>query len=603
MDYVVFIILAPLAVLLVLRVGVHVWRYRSVPGGMPLLAMVVLAAGWLITNSLEVVSQTLGAKLFWARSTYVFITAFPIAWFAFATSFSGRHNWVRSASFWGVSLLALVTIVLVQTNDWHGLVWSKVEFLEKPPFNGIRVWYGPWFWFMVIYSYSLVAVGSLLMLHTYLKFDPLYRAQGRWMALGAIIPILINVIHIFKLIPGLDKDLSPLGFACAAAFFWIGMVRLRIFDVRPVAQAEVLQQMSGGILVLDRQGRVVEANPAIQRLFTAQQEAAIGNPLTQVVPAEIAASLKTFAEAEATTHPLVYTQNDQTYHYQVQVSALTDQRGEQSGQLFLFNDVTKLHEAATALQRANEELKTRNEELDAFAHTVAHDLKNPVHVLRGLSEALIEDAATISPEDRQEFIGLLGQMGDKMHSIIEALMLLTGVRKMPVTVEPVDVLFCLSEAQQRLQILIKERQAKVIVDDTYPWPKALGYAPWVEEVWVNYISNAVKYGGDLPCIQIGYTPQADDTIRFWVRDYGVGVPPKAQANLFVPFTRLHQVDVEGHGLGLAIVRRIMEKLGGGFGMESSGVSGEGSVFYFSLPTTDDGQATPETAETVRASIS
>lgn len=581
MDYVVFIILAPLAVLLVLRVGIHVWSYRAVPGGSTLLWMVAFTIGWLVTNSLEVVSGTLASKLFWARNTYFFIAAFPLAWVAFAMSFSGRHGWPRSILFWVLALVTAVTIVVAQTNDWHRLLWANVEYLEKPPFDGLRLWYGPWFWFMVTYSYVLVAGGSALILHTYFKFDPLYRAQGRWMALGAVFPIFLNVIHIFKLIPGLDKDLSPLGFACAAAFFWLGMIRLRIFDVRPVAQDEMLRQMTGGILVVDRQGRIVEANPAMQRLFISDEEAVIGRKLSDVLPVQVAKVLEGFGGAERTAQPLVYIKDNQTYHFQVQVSVLKDQRGEQTGRLFLFNDVTELREAAKALRHANEELQIRNEELDAFAHTVAHDLKNPVHVLQGVSEALIEDEATMSLEDRREFIGLLGQMGDKMHSIIEALMLLTGVRKMPVSLEPLDVQVCLQEAQQRLQVLIEERDAKLVVADT--WPNVLGYAAWVEEVWVNYISNAIKYGGEHPRIQIGSTPHGDGQVRFWVRDYGVGIPKKAQANLFVPFTRLHQVEAEGHGLGLAIVRRIMEKLGGEFGMESSGVAGEGSLFYFVLP--------------------
>jgi signal transduction histidine kinase len=116
------------------------------------------------------------------------------------------------------------------------------------------------------------------------------------------------------------------------------------------------------------------------------------------------------------------------------------------------------------------------------------------------------------------------------------------------------------------------------------WPAAVGYAPWIEEVWINYLSNALKYGGQPPVVELGADVQDDDWIRFWVRDNGPGILPDDQARLFTPFTRLSQVDLEGHGLGLSIVRRIVEKLGGEVGMESD-TTGSGSLFYFTLPAT------------------
>jgi signal transduction histidine kinase len=105
-------------------------------------------------------------------------------------------------------------------------------------------------------------------------------------------------------------------------------------------------------------------------------------------------------------------------------------------------------------------------------------------------------------------------------------------------------------------------------------------------VWVNYISNAVKYGGTPPAaprVELGGEVQPDGMARFWVRDNGSGLTQEQQTRLFTPFTQLNQVRARGHGLGLSIVRRIVEKLGGQVGVESSGVPGEGSLFYFTLP--------------------
>jgi signal transduction histidine kinase len=112
------------------------------------------------------------------------------------------------------------------------------------------------------------------------------------------------------------------------------------------------------------------------------------------------------------------------------------------------------------------------------------------------------------------------------------------------------------------------------------WPAALGYAPWVGEVWLNLLSNALKYGGFPPSVELGGTPQGAH-VRFWVRDNGKALSVHERELVFVPFTRLQQDRAAGHGLGLATVQRIASKLGGSTGVDS-GPKG-GNEFFFSLP--------------------
>jgi signal transduction histidine kinase len=138
------------------------------------------------------------------------------------------------------------------------------------------------------------------------------------------------------------------------------------------------------------------------------------------------------------------------------------------------------------------------------------------------------------------------------------------------------------EAQQRLADLVRSYEAEIVLPDS--WPKALGYGPWIEEVWVNYISNAIKYGGRPPRVEVGATPEAGGLVRFWVRDNGVGMSAEEQSRLFQPFTRLDQVRAKGYGLGLSIVRRIMDRLAGQVEVESQ--VGVGSTFSFVLPAPD-----------------
>jgi GAF domain-containing protein len=233
-----------------------------------------------------------------------------------------------------------------------------------------------------------------------------------------------------------------------------------------------------------------------------------------------------------------------------------------------------------ALEQTIAEREQLIEELDAFAHTVAHDLKNPLGLVVGYVEMLLEDLGDIPEERVGSMLQMVAQGAGNMNNIIEALLLLAGVRKAEsVRIRGLDMGAIVDAVRYRLKHLMEHYETEIVLPEA--WPSALGYAPWVEEVWVNYVSNALKYGGQPPRIELGATAQDDGFVRFWVRDNGRGLTPEEQAQVFTPFTRLNEIEVEGHGLGLSIVQRIVEKLGGQVTVESA--LGQGSVFGFTLP--------------------
>ncbi len=222
-------------------------------------------------------------------------------------------------------------------------------------------------------------------------------------------------------------------------------------------------------------------------------------------------------------------------------------------------------------------LQARNEELDAFARTVAHDLKNPLSVIVSASGFLCATAG-LPPEKLADLLHRIESTALEMNRIVDGLLLLSQVRKAEAPRRPVDMAAVVGNVLKRLDEMIREQDADVVVPGS--WPPALGYGPWLEEVWTNYLTNALKYGGRPPRLELGAAVQPDAAVRFWVRDHGAGVSPDAQAHLFVPFTRL-ETRGSGHGLGLSIVFQIVDKLGGVVGVESE--PGQGSTFYFTLP--------------------
>jgi len=254
-----------------------------------------------------------------------------------------------------------------------------------------------------------------------------------------------------------------------------------------------------------------------------------------------------------------------------------------------------------ALERRTVELQARNEELDAFSHTVAHDLQNALTLVIGFAETLEDDCETISTQDLRHRLRTIAQIGRRTSNITSELLLLAQLRKMEVQQHPLNMSGIVDGALERLSYIIEKHQAEIVLPEK--WPIVLGYGPWIEEVWFNYISNAIKYGNQPPKVEVGATEHADNTIRLWVRDNGPGLTPEEQERLFTPFTQLDQVRAKGHGLGLSIVQRIMEKLGGEAGVDSQ--VGRGSTFYFTLTGADTGdratspEASPQENKTAK----
>jgi two-component system CheB/CheR fusion protein len=279
-------------------------------------------------------------------------------------------------------------------------------------------------------------------------------------------------------------------------------------------------------------------------------------------------------------HRIVKKTNGEIRHVHEKCEHVRDRSGQVIRSIGMIHDITERKRAEEILHQSNAELQTRNEDLDTFGHTVAHDLRNPLGIMIGYADLLADRETPRSDEVAVEMAQIIQRVGLKMDSIIEELMLLAGLRNTAVEMESLDMDDIMTDVLRRLTTEIEQSHAKIVCPPS--WPRATGHAPWVEEVWINYVSNAIKYGGNPPHVKLGAV-QEGDLSHFWVHDNGSGLTSDKQARLFEPFERLGQTRLKGHGLGLSIVRQIVERMGGQVSVESSGAAGEGSTFSFTLP--------------------
>jgi PAS domain S-box-containing protein len=346
-------------------------------------------------------------------------------------------------------------------------------------------------------------------------------------------------------------------------------------QVRKLTRA--VEQSPASVVITDTEGRIEYVNPKFTSLTGYSSDEVLGeNPRilkSGEHPREFYEGLWTTILAGREWRGELHNRkkNGELFWELSSVSPVRDREGSITHFVAVKEDVTER-------KQLEEERERLISELDAFSHTVAHDLKNPLSAVLGFAELLTAEDAELGRKDVRESLQFVRQAAVKMNSIIEELLLLAGVRKTDVERVPVEMTAVVSGALQRLSHMTAEYSPEVVRPDA--WPVALGHGPWIEEVWANYLSNAMKYGGQPPRLELG-AETVGDKVRFWVFDNGPGLTPEQQAQLFTPFTRLHQVRATGQGLGLSIVRRIMEKLGGEAWVEAE--PGKGSRFGFTLP--------------------
>jgi PAS domain S-box-containing protein len=538
-----------------------------------------------------VATVTEADTLLWAKITYTFVALVAVAWLAFALQYSAHPQWLAPDRFWLFFIIPVITAALTWTNDMHHLVWASYRFIPVNNMLAISiVVYGPWFWVHTLYSYALVLLGASLIIQQYFRSFRLYRQQSIWVIVGAVTPIVVNAVYVLRLFPELKKDYTPISFAIASLAFAAAMIRYHLFDLKPVARDAVIDSMSDAMLAIDPRGRIVDLNPAAQAIIQVPASLIIGRPAVEVL-SPWRDLIERYRDQTEIRDEITLNHDGLMRHYDLQVSPLTGQRGQPAGRLVVLRDMTARKQAEAELREYTAKLEARNEELDAFAHTVAHDLKDPLTSMMGYSLTLKRRARNMPAEDIDAALDKIAHSGEKMSKIVNALLLLSRVRKVEeVNIAPLDMSAIVAGALERLSTLKADSQAEIVLPDR--WPTALGHGPWVEEVWVNYLSNALKYSGSSSRIELNAREQTDHAndprtmVRFWVRDNGPGIAPEKQARLFAPLSQLGTTS-EGYGLGLSIVQRIITRLGGEVGVASQ--VGQGSLFWFTLPAAQRGR--------------
>jgi PAS domain S-box-containing protein len=587
--------LAAAAVLVTVAIVV-VWRRRTTTTILGLLAVLLGAVIWSVCYALELSAGDLGGREYWGDLKYAGVVLLPPAYLAFVLQCSGHTRWPR----WlgpALVLEPLAVLLLLANDATHDLIRFYPPGTPDTTTRAAEA--GLLFWPHLLYNNALVWTATVLLVITLSRMSGLYRRQSAILVVATLLPILLNLLFNLRVGPFRQVDLTPFAFVLTTAVLVWGVYQFSLLDLRPVARSQIFRTIRDPVLVLDPDGRVLDANPAAGRLLDRPVAEVVGQPVTQLLPAW--SRTVTAAVAEGGDRASKEVDTDGRI-YELAISALPDRQRQPGGHLVVARDVTERRQVeerlcaalnhervatdrlAVALEReraAAEHLRTLDELKSGFLQAVSHDLRTPLASVLGISLTLQRGRGVLGPADTDDLVGRLIANARKLDRILTGLLDLDRLDRGIVELrrERVDldrlVAAVVSEAREELlethPVSLELVPIQVVAD-----------AAKVERIVENLLANAARHTDPGTPIWVRVS-QGDRGALLCVDDAGPGIPAEQRESIFRPFQRGPGGGsfAPGSGVGLALVAQFASLHDGQAWVEDR--AGGGASFRVLLP--------------------
>ena len=248
---------------------------RKVTGSTALFGMLLAVSWWSFTYIFELASTQQSWELIWSKLEYIGIVNVPMFFLLFSLDYSGYRPKVRGRYLW-LWVVPLITLAMVWTNDYHGLIWSHISQVMVGGYALLALEHGVAFWIWTVYSYLCLAISIIVLIRRTMTSTPEFKLQASIIALGALVAIAGNILYLLKLIPIPDLDTTPISFTLAMVVYSIGLFRFGILDILQIASETVLESMDDVVIVLNNQGYIVFVNKVFDYYFYMEPKSLIG---------------------------------------------------------------------------------------------------------------------------------------------------------------------------------------------------------------------------------------------------------------------------------------------------------------------------------------
>ncbi|WP_435118587.1 histidine kinase N-terminal 7TM domain-containing protein [Halolamina sp. C58] len=513
------------------------------------VALVAVIGTWTFSYGVQLGFAARPAQLAWWQLTLAVAGFIPTVWLLFGLRYAGKDEWLtRGARLTMVSEPA-VFAAFVLTNPGHRLIWSELDLVATGLVRVFAPEFAVGYYVHIAYAYAIIGFGIYLVLRTAARSSKLYRRQAATLLAAVVPPMLANVAFTVGASPVPGLDLTPFTFGVTVTLIGFALFRFDLLDRTPIAREAALDVVGNGLVVLDAEGMVVDADERARRVLTPAPAA--GDHVSGVFP-DTPLSRLSGTTVEGEMEGIRRT-------YEVQVSPLRDDEETLTGYALVLRDVTDRRAYEQRLQVANRVLR--------------HNLRNDMNVVHGLAER-IESGAADDPA------AVAAQVQSKVDGVVETS---EKVREMtriePSSVEaaePVDLGTIAEEVVTRFDA------DHATVESELPRTRAaVTDEAALETALRNLLENAVEHNdGEEPWARLRIE-ETDGTVCLRIDDDGPGIPAEEQEVL----RRETETPLKhSQGLGLWLASWSARAAGGELSIESTGA--EGTTVRIEFPAAD-----------------
>ncbi len=574
------LLLLPLT--LVLNTGMYAWSRRSLPIGRTLLALVGVVAIWVCGYIFQFLAPNLAVMVTAARVAFTGILSIGPPVLVLALQVTHREAWITRKNVTLICAAPALMILAMATNDWHHLYWTSYSVSDDLP----RVFLpqrGPAYWASLVVVYGMVLVTCVLLVGHYTRSWRASRAEAAAVLAGITLPVLTGILDVLRISIVGHMQMTPFAFSFSALAFSWGILHRGLWSLGPVARSRIVDRMGDGVLVVDIEGRVIDANAAARRFLGRPELAVMGQNAVDILADHPELMLLLAAATEQTReldlgHP--------PRIFEATASPLVDGGGARTGVLLMLHDITGSKQVEAELRCEKERAEAATHAKSQFLANMSHELRTPMNGVIGMA-TLIAD--TQLDEKQQDLVRTLASSADSLLRLLNDILDLSKIEAGRIALEEtvLDLDELVSEVVALLATQARSKGVAMEAKLASDVPRQLlGDPVRLRQILLNLTSNALKFtneGSVTVRIACEHLSDADARLRIDVVDTGIGIAPEALGRIFDKFTQADSSTTRrfgGTGLGLTITRELAERMGGEITVESR--LGAGSSFRVRL---------------------
>jgi PAS domain S-box-containing protein len=335
--------------------AVYIWWRHHVAAARTVALVLLAGAGWVLGYALELAGADLHTKVLWYRVEILSVVFMSMTWLVFTLQYTGLERWVTRRNVALLSIIPVITLILVFTNEYHQLIWNDVVMDTEGSLIVSDFVHGTWFWVHTGYSYCLVLCGFLLLVQMLLRSQRFYHWQIIAILFAAFFPMMLTMLNLAGLYPLGHLSAPILLFPIVSLAVAWSIFRFRLRDIIPVARGTVIESMSDGVVVVDPQNCIVDVNPSAQQMMGYSSSELIGQYIKKIWPewSQIEPIDRLQSDKEITVNL-----GGGQHIYDVRISPLTVSYSNLTYQVVVLRDITEHKRTEERLYESEEKFRT-----------------------------------------------------------------------------------------------------------------------------------------------------------------------------------------------------------------------------------------------------